>query len=102
MREISELVRSRIRDPRIQGVTITDIDVSQDGSHAQIFFTTLSKTNDHQNIEKRLNKAAGFVRSEVAKTLNMRVVPSLVFRYDRTIEDSDRINQLLSHALGKK
>ncbi|MBT6183981.1 MAG: ribosome-binding factor A, partial [Betaproteobacteria bacterium] len=56
LREISELVRSKIRDPRIGDITITDVDVSPDGSFARVFFTRLGQDHDKTQIEETLNK----------------------------------------------
>ena len=89
LREISELVRSKIRDPRIGDITITDVDVSPDGSFARVFFTRLGQDHD---------KAQGFIRSQIAKHLHMRATPNIAFKYDDTLEQGDRISRLLAEA----
>ena len=98
LREISELVRSKIRDPRIGDITITDVDVSLDGSFARVFFTRLGQDHDKTQIEETLNKAQGFIRSQIAKHLHMRVTPNIAFKYDDTLEQGDRISRLLAEA----
>lgn len=101
LREISELVRQKVRDPRVGNITITDVDVSPDGSFARVFFTRMGEDEGQSEIEDVLNKAQGFFRSHIAQSLNMRVAPNIVFQYDGSFEESDRISRLLSEALNK-
>jgi ribosome-binding factor A len=98
LREVSELIRSKIRDPRVGQITVTDVDVSLDGSFARVYFTRLGEDNDKELLEKILNNAQGFIRSQIAKNLNMRVMPNIAFKYDDTLEQGDRISRLLSAA----
>jgi ribosome-binding factor A len=98
LREVSELIRSKIRDPRVGQITVTDVDVSLDGSFARVYFTRLGEDHDKELLEKILNNAQGFVRSQIAKNLNMRVMPNIAFKYDDTLEQGDRISRLLSAA----
>jgi len=101
LREISELVREKLRDPRVGNITITDVDVSPDGSFARVFFTRLGEDERQSEIEGVLNKAQGFVRSHIAQSLHMRIAPNIVFQYDSSFEESDRISRLLSEAFNK-
>ena len=98
LREISELVRSKIRDPRVGQITITDVEVSLDSSFAKVYFTRLGDDYDKLMLENILNKAQGFVRVHIAKNLNMRVAPHISFKYDDTLEHGDRISRLLAEA----
>ncbi|MBA4740791.1 MAG: 30S ribosome-binding factor RbfA [Burkholderiales bacterium] len=98
LREISELVRSKVRDPRVGQITITDVEVSPDGSFARVYFTRLGDDQNKEVLEKILNNAQGFVRSCVAKNLNMRVMPNIAFKYDDSMEHGDRISRLLAAA----
>ena len=98
LREVSELIRSKIRDPRVGQITVTDVDVSLDGSFARVYFTRLGEDHDKELLEKILNNAQGFIRSQIAKNLNMRVMPNIAFKYDETFEQGDRISRLLSAA----
>ena len=98
LRDISELIRSKVRDPRVGQITITDVAVSPDSSFAKVFFTRFGEDHDKSTIEDILNKAQGFVRTHIAKNLNMRVAPHISFKYDDTLEHGDRISRLLSEA----
>ena len=92
------MVRSKIRDHRVGQITITDVDVSPDSSFARVYFTRLGEDYDKATVEDILNKAQGFVRTHIAKNLNMRVAPHIAFKYDDTLEQGDRISRLLSEA----
>ena len=66
-------------------ITITDVAVSPDSSFAKVFFTRLGEDHDKSTIEDILNKAQGFVRTHIAKNLNIRVAPHISFKYDDTL-----------------
>jgi ribosome-binding factor A len=63
-----------------------------------VYFTRLGEDHDKELLEKILNNAQGFIRSQIAKNLNMRVMPNIAFKYDDTLEQGDRISRLLSAA----
>ena len=93
-RELSELIHLEVRDPRVGMVTITSVDVSPDLSHAKVFFTTLSK--EHVNdATQGLKRAAGFLRSQLAKRIKLYTTPELRFEYDESVERGDRLSRLI-------
>lgn len=93
--EISELVRLKIRDPRLGFVTITNVEVSPDLRHAKVFVSSLGTPEEALKSIKILSRAAGFIRSELFKRVHLRLIPELSFRIDRSIEHSIRISQVL-------
>ena len=100
-RELSELVQRELRDPRVGMITITSVDVSPDFSHAKVFFTTLSK--EHVNdATQGLKRAAGFLRSQLAKRIKLYTTPELRFEYDESVERGDRLSRLIDSVLPKK
>ena len=100
-RELSDLLVREVRDPRVGMVTLTSVDVSPDMSHAQVFFTLLDK--DHlDEVEQGLARAAGFLRSQLAKRVTLYSIPELRFQYDESIERADRLSRLIDSALRKK
>jgi ribosome-binding factor A len=94
-RILSELVRREIKDPRVRDVTITEIEVARDLSHASVFYTPLDPDADLEAIQQGLQRAAGFMRSKLAKRMSTRTVPKLNFKYDTSIEQGDRMGRLL-------
>ena len=97
-REVSELIRLEVRDPRIGMLTITSVDVSPDMSHAKVFFTLLEKEKLEDTLAG-LNRSAGFLRSQLARRLKMYTTPGLRFEYDESVERGDRLSRLIDSAL---
>ena len=100
-RELSELLAREVRDPRVGMVTITSVDVSPDMSHAKVLFTVLSQ-DKVQDVQQGLTRAAGFLRSQLAKRVKLYSIPELRFQYDESIERADRLSRLIDSAVGKK
>ena len=100
-RELSDLLRREVRDPRVGMVTITSVDVSPDLSHAKIFFTILSKENLQQTTDG-LQRAAGFLRSQLAHRTKLYSTPELRFAYDDSIERGDRLSQLIDSVVPRE
>jgi ribosome-binding factor A len=98
-RELSELIRLELRDPRVNMVTITDVEVTNDNSHAKVFFTTLGSDAQIESCGHGLNRASGFLRSQLANRLTIRTVPSLHFEYDASIERGMRLSKLIDDAV---
>src|SRR3954464_3743864 len=80
-REISDLVQRELRDPRVGMVTITSVDVSPDLSHAKVFFTIFEK-DKLQDTLKGLQRAAGYLRTQLARRIKLYTTPELRFVYD--------------------
>jgi ribosome-binding factor A len=93
-RELSELIRLEVRDPRVGMVTITSVDVSPDLSHAKVFFTLLEKEK-MIDTTRGLQRAAGFLRSQLAHRMKLYTTPELRFVYDESVERGDRLSRLI-------
>jgi ribosome-binding factor A len=100
-RELSGLVQRELRDPRVGMITITGVDVSPDFSHAKVFFTTLSKEN-LDDAKQGLRRAAGFLRSQLAKRIKLYTTPELRFEYDESVERGDRLSRLIDSVKERK
>jgi ribosome-binding factor A len=100
-RDLSELIRLELRDPRVGMITITSVDVSPDMSHAKVFFTILEKDKLDET-SAGLKRAAGFLRSQLAKRIKMYTTPELRFEYDESVERGDRLSRLIDQALHRK
>ena len=93
-RELSELIRLELRDPRVGMITLTSVDVSPDMSHAKVFFTMLEK-DKLDDILYGLKRSAGFLRSQLAKRIKMYTTPELRFAYDESVERGDHLSRLI-------
>ena len=94
--EISDLLLKEVRDPRIGSVTITAVELTDDLRSAKIFFVKLGDDSNSQEIQNHLQKAAGFIKRELGKRLQLRYVPMLTFLYDPSFEYGNRIEKLLA------
>ncbi len=100
-RELSDLLRREVRDPRVGMVTLTSVDVSPDLSHAKVFFTLLQKEKIDETAQA-LQRAAGFLRSQLAHRMKMYTTPELRFVYDESVERGDRLSRLIDSAIRPK
>lgn len=103
-RELATLIQQEIKDPRVGMVTISEVKVSRDLAYADVYFTLLgtdmSQTNVAEGTEV-LNNAAGFLRSQLARSLTTRVTPKLRFHFDSTIENGAHMNRVINQALAE-
>jgi ribosome-binding factor A len=100
-RELSDLLQRELRDPRVGMITVTSVDVSPDFSHAKVFFTTLDK-DAVEETSAGLRRAAGFLRSQLARRIKLYTTPELRFVYDESVERGDRLSRLIDSAVEKK
>ena len=98
-RELAELLRLHVKDPRIGMVTITAVDVSPDLQNAKIFFTHLAGVAHAREAVEALQRSAGYLRSELAHRLKLYTVPHLYFAYDDSIESGLKISKLIDAAV---
>jgi ribosome-binding factor A len=96
-RELTDLLLKEVRDPGIGMITITAVDVSPDLSHAKVFFTLLDPEKK-AGTEKALQRAAGYLRSQIAHRIKLYTTPELRFVYDESVERGDRLSQLIDSA----
>lgn len=99
-RELSELLQRELRDPRVGMITITGVDVSPDFSHAKVFFTVLEKQR-LEDAREGLRRAAGFLRSQLARRIKLYTTPELRFEYDESVERGDRLSRLINSVTRK-
>lgn len=100
-RELSDIIRLELKDPRVGMITITDVEVTADAAYAKVFFTLLGDAAEIDETTTALTHAAGFLRSELAHRLKLRIVPQLVFKYDASVERGMRISQLIDDAVSE-
>jgi ribosome-binding factor A len=98
-RDLAEILRSEVKDPRVGMVTITYVDVAADLAHAKVHFTHLSGKAHADEAIAALTRVAGFLRSALARRLSLYTVPQLSFAYDDSIESGMHLSQLIDDAV---
>ena len=98
-RELAQLLRDGVKDPRVGRVTITAVEVSSDLSHAKIFITHLPGREHADEAVRALQRTTGFLRTELSHRMQLYSVPQLHFAYDDSIESGMRLSQLIDEAV---
>lgn len=94
-KELSQLIQTELKDPRIGFITVTGVDVTNDLSQAKVYLSVLGDDDQKAGTLKALEKASGFLRSELGKRIRLRHVPELIFKFDESIAYGSRIEKLL-------
>ena len=98
---IAQLLETRVKDPRLGFITITDVRVTGDLQQASIFYTVLGDDEARASTAAALASARGMLRAEVGQTLNLRIVPTLEFFADGLQESASAMNDLMSEVRRK-
>lgn len=97
-RELARLIQMEVKDPAVGFVSVSDVEVSRDLSHAKVFVTVFEEDKARDSI-RALNKAAGFLRGRLGQEMRIRSVPELSFRHDDSVEKGQRMDQLIDQAV---
>ena len=98
LRILNELLLAEVKDPRLSGARVSEVEVTGDLSLATIYFNTLGLDDDPDSIKEGFEQARGFFRSRVASGLQLRRVPELRFRHDTTARRAAELNELIDAA----
>jgi len=98
-REIAELVRTELKDPRIGMISITEVTVTADYAHAKVYFSTLAGSENVPSVLKGLETAAGFLRRELGKRISIHTTPQLHFVFDQSLERGADMSKLIQQAV---
>ena len=98
-RELAELIRSELKDPRVGMISITDVEVTADYAHAKVFFSTLVGSEHVAEVMTGLQKASGFLRRELGKRISIHMTPQLHFVFDESLERGADLSQLIQKAV---
>jgi ribosome-binding factor A len=94
--ELAELIILRVNDPRVEGVTVTDVKVDRELAYADVFVSAVEGIGRSKEVLEGLVHAGGFLRHELAGKIELRVFPRLRFHWDPTPENAERIEKILS------
>ena len=100
-KELGRLLLQEIKDRRVQMIAITEVNVSRDLSHAKVYYSMVDNEQDKTEIEQALSKAAGFMRSRLAKELALRTTPKLRFIYDDAMEHGRHMTSIINAAVAE-
>lgn len=106
-RDLAELIRSSLKDPRIGMVTVNSVEVARDLGYADIYVTLLTVEDldaDSEQVKqtiKILNGAAGFLRTELGRKIKLRMIPQLRFHFDASVKRGRQLDQLITRARKK-
>lgn len=95
-KEISELLIYEISDPRLSGVSVTDVTIDRELTVADIYVSALEGSSRSAEILEGFDRAKGFIRRQLAKRIDIRTMPRLRFHWDPTPENADRIERILA------
>jgi ribosome-binding factor A len=95
-RELSMLLMREVRDPRLAGITLTEVRVTQDLQIARVYYTILGDAEEVMAACAALESAGGYLRTQLAARVRLRLVPELVFQLDQSAEYGRRIDDLLA------
>lgn len=95
-KELGDIIFQKVKDPRIGFVTVTDVEVTGDLQNATIFISVLGDESEKDATLKGLNKAKGFIRTEIGKRIRLRKTPEIEFEFDESVAYGSRIEALLT------
>ncbi|WP_298311451.1 30S ribosome-binding factor RbfA [Propionivibrio sp.] len=98
-RELAELIRTELRDPRVGMISITDVEVTADYAHAKVYFSTLASAEGLPAVLIGLQKASGFLRRELGKRISIHMTPQLHFTFDQSLERGADLTKLIQEAV---
>ncbi len=104
LKEIALLLLNRVRDPRVQGVTVTGVHLSDDLKVAKVFYSIMGEKSRVKEAQAGLDSAKGFIKREIGRRLALRYVPEIMFVHDPSLESGshmDRVFEEIRKAEGR-
>jgi ribosome-binding factor A len=100
---ISVIIQSKIKDPRLSGlISVTKVDVTRDLSHAKVFVSVFGSEEEKKMSFQILNTSAGFIRSELSKSMKMRHIPQILIQEDEGMQHGMNIEDILKKIKDKE
>jgi ribosome-binding factor A len=102
LREISTMLVHDLRDPRLRGVSLTRVRMTDDLRHGRVFFSHLEGRSQAPEAIKGFHSARGFIRRQIGRTLGLRYTPEFDFEFDPGLESAARVDALLRETRDKQ
>lgn len=97
LKEVNDILRTEVRDPRVEGITITDVELTGDLQDATIYYSTLNEDKESKKeTQTGLDRATNLIRKELGSRLTTYRTPTLQFKRDKSVEYGSRIDELLN------
>lgn len=101
-RQLSTILRTQVKDPRVKQLTVTEVEVTKDLRQAKIYVTSMmDESVDIDDVMAALDRATGYIRRQLAAQVDLRHCPNLLFAYDNSISEGARMSALIDKALNK-
>ena len=94
LRVMADLLMTKVKDPRTQGITITGIEMSNDLKHGKVYFSVLGDQEEIGRAQAGLDSAKGYIKREIGSRIKLRYVPDIIFEHDPSLETGDRMEKL--------
>lgn len=96
-RELSVMIKDELKDPRVKGlISVTHVDVTNDLRYAKVYVSIMADAEERTTTLQAIEKAGGYLRSELAKRIKLRYTPELLFKLDDSIEYGAKINEIIA------
>ena len=97
LKGIANLLMQKVKDPRVKGVTLTGIYLSNDLKHAKIFYSLIGSEDDVRRAQTGLDSAKGYIKRKVGQHLSLRYMPEIEFFYDERMDEEERVEEILKN-----
>ena len=94
-RELAELLRLEVKDPRVGMVSLTEVAVTPDFAHARVYYSVFGSADDLAATQAGLDRARGFLRREIGRRVRIHTTPELTFVFDRSLQEGSRLSKLI-------
>ena len=95
LREIADLLMTKVKDPRVKKTTLTGVFVSTDLRYAKVFYSLIGEEQEILEAQKGLESATGFIKREIGLRMDLKYVPDIAFKHDRSLAVGDHMEKLL-------
>ncbi len=102
LREISDLLLRKVKDPRLKGITLTDVSVSKDLRRAHVYYSVFGTGEQKKLAQEGFESAKGYIRREIGERLQLRYVPDMRFSFDSSLEYGQKMEKILEELGSKK
>lgn len=102
LREIAELLLTTVRDPRVKGITLTGVDLSNDLKHAKVYYSLIGHDKEVSRIQGGLDSAKGFIKRELAARMDLKYMPDIIFKRDLSLEEGNHMERLFERLKSEK
>ena len=98
-KDVANIIQMELGDPRVRNITITDVEISNDLSHAKVFYSVYPSTNENiSNAKKGVENSKGYIRSKLGKFLTLHRIPTLNFFFDNSLQEGEYLSKLTKTA----